>query len=102
MLTLTSGLPPQSVFHVSYLRGLFTEKNFKGVDMENLEGVCPAARSGWQHHVSSNGASQRDARPSKRLPTCMGKLCCCRRHERQDAAAAHARVQAPGRLGGAG
>lgn len=29
---------PQSIFHVSYLRGLFPEKSFRGVDMKNLDG----------------------------------------------------------------
>lgn len=32
-------IPSQSVFHVSYLRGLFGEKSFKAVDMDNLEGA---------------------------------------------------------------
>lgn len=29
----------QSVFHVSYLRGLFDEDAFKRVDMDNLQGA---------------------------------------------------------------
>jgi hypothetical protein len=31
----------QSVFHVSYLRGLFDEQSFKAVNMDNLEGAFP-------------------------------------------------------------
>lgn len=31
--------PPQSVYHVSYLRGLFPDSSFKGVDMQNLDGA---------------------------------------------------------------
>jgi hypothetical protein len=29
----------QSVFHVAYLRGLFPDEMFRGVHMENLEGM---------------------------------------------------------------
>jgi hypothetical protein len=28
----------QSIFHVSYLRGIFPDDRFQGVDMKNLEG----------------------------------------------------------------
>jgi hypothetical protein len=42
----------QSVFHISYLRGLFPDDHFKGVDMKNLDNMhikmlnatCPEAR----------------------------------------------------------
>ncbi len=37
---------PQSIFHVSYLRGLFPEKSFRGVDMKNLDGEGRAAGGG--------------------------------------------------------
>jgi hypothetical protein len=28
----------QSIFHLSFLRGLFPESSFKGVDMRNMDG----------------------------------------------------------------
>ena len=55
---------PQSVYHVSFLRGLFPDGSFKGVDMQNLDGGRWAGRGEWR----ARGARQRSGGRCGRVP----------------------------------